>query len=98
MQISVEDSAPEESFDEQAFEIEQSEVIIDDMDNNNNGVSPVELERRLHELLAMRQEEKIKALESALDSAIQKLRENQKELSWWKGIARLVFQKIAPHY
>lgn len=65
--------------------------------NNGNGVCPVELERKLQEVVAMRQEEKIKALESALDCAIQKLHQNQKELSWWKDTADLVFHKISPH-
>lgn len=100
------------SFEEQPiFELECSESELnlnyyyynnndDDIgknNNNNNGVCPVELERKLQELVATRQEEKIKALESALDCTIQKLHQNQKELSWWKDTATLVFQKTAPH-
>lgn len=67
------------------------------MMENDNGVCPLELERRLHELLEMRQEERIKALESALQCAMEKLHENQRELSWWKDTARLVFHKIPLH-
>ncbi|KAK4347443.1 hypothetical protein RND71_033782 [Anisodus tanguticus] len=45
-----------------------------------NCVPAEELKRRLHELLQTRQEERIKELESALESTIQKLAEKEKEV------------------
>ncbi|RZR84865.1 hypothetical protein BHM03_00011768 [Ensete ventricosum] len=56
------------------------------------GVSARELERRLHELLETRQQERIAELESALECAERKLREKESEVCWWKDTARLVSQ------
>eukprot|EP01018_Ginkgo_biloba_P011104 Gb_14136 [translate_table: standard] len=50
----------------------------------NYGVSPIELERRLHELLERRQEEHIEELKATLKSAENKLIMKEMELSWWK--------------
>ena len=92
MQIVVEDSAPEESqitnFGEVFLQPEIGSLEY------YHGVSPRELERRLHELQEVRQEERIRELESALEFAIHKLNENQRELSWWKDTGRVGFHRI----
>lgn len=54
------------------------------------GVNPRELERRLHELLETRQQERIAELESALEYAERMLRERDREICWWRDTARLV--------
>ncbi|XP_045806912.1 protein POLAR LOCALIZATION DURING ASYMMETRIC DIVISION AND REDISTRIBUTION-like [Trifolium pratense] len=59
----------------------------------SSGVSPVELERRLHELLEARLEERIIELESALEYATQKLNEKEITINWWEDTARHV-----PHH
>lgn len=58
------------------------------------GVPPTELERRLHELLEARQQERIKELEAALERAMLKLREKEAEISWWKDTARLLSHHV----
>ncbi|EEF46879.1 protein POLAR LOCALIZATION DURING ASYMMETRIC DIVISION AND REDISTRIBUTION isoform X2 [Ricinus communis] len=54
------------------------------------GVSPNELERRLHELLEARQQEQIRELEAVIESLKDKLYEKELEASWWKGTARFI--------
>lgn len=54
------------------------------------GVPPVELERRLHELLETRLQERIVELESALEYATQKLNEKEIRSSWWEDSARRI--------
>ncbi|KAH8504103.1 hypothetical protein Peur_046319 [Populus x canadensis] len=54
------------------------------------GVSPHELERRLHELLESRQQEQIRELEGMIECAKHKLREKEMEVSWWKDTACLI--------
>ncbi|KAL1208987.1 Protein POLAR-like 1 [Cardamine amara subsp. amara] len=58
------------------------------------GVCPYELERRLHELMETRQEEEIKELEIALEDAKQKLHLKETEASWWKDTAYIVSERI----
>ncbi|XP_010275794.1 PREDICTED: protein POLAR LOCALIZATION DURING ASYMMETRIC DIVISION AND REDISTRIBUTION-like isoform X2 [Nelumbo nucifera] len=58
------------------------------------GVSPRKLERRLHELLEERQQERIAELEFALECAMSKLHEKEMEVSWWKDTARLISQHV----
>lgn len=58
----------------------------------NCGVPAEELRRRLHELLQTRQEERIKELESALESTMQKLEEKEKEVCWWRDTAKVISQ------
>ncbi|XP_059460723.1 protein POLAR LOCALIZATION DURING ASYMMETRIC DIVISION AND REDISTRIBUTION-like [Corylus avellana] len=58
------------------------------------GVPPTELQRRLHELLEAKQQERIKELEAALECAMHKLREKEIEASWWKDTARLISQHV----
>lgn len=60
----------------------------------HTGVRPIELERKLHELLELRQQERIKELEEALECAKHKLSEKELEVSWWKDTARLISQHI----
>ncbi|XP_020575960.1 protein POLAR LOCALIZATION DURING ASYMMETRIC DIVISION AND REDISTRIBUTION-like [Phalaenopsis equestris] len=57
------------------------------------GVCPRELEKRLHELLEARQQERIMELESALESAQRKLNEKEMEICWWRDTARLVSKR-----
>lgn len=52
-------------------------------------VSPRDLERKLHEVLEARQQERINELESALDYAMQQVLEKERELSCWKGSQHL---------
>ncbi|KAF4348960.1 hypothetical protein F8388_019135 [Cannabis sativa] len=59
-----------------------------------NGVRPIELERKLYQLLELRQEERIKELEEALECANHKLKEKELEVSWWKDTAHLISQHI----
>ncbi|KAF9612544.1 hypothetical protein IFM89_001411 [Coptis chinensis] len=54
------------------------------------GVSPKELERRLHELLEERQRKRIRELECALEHTKKKLLEKEMEVTWWKDTARLI--------
>ena len=56
----------------------------------HGGVCPRELERRLHELLESRQQERISELETALECAERKLQEKETEICWWRDTARLV--------
>ncbi|CAL9229885.1 unnamed protein product [Arabidopsis halleri] len=58
------------------------------------GVCPYELERRLHELMETRQQEEIKELEIALDDAKQRLHLKETEASWWKDTAYIVSERI----
>lgn len=57
-------------------------------------VSPIELERKLHELLEARQEERIQELEEALEYTKTKLREKEIEVSWWKDTARIISHHV----
>lgn len=59
-------------------------------ESSRYGVSPRELERRLHELLESQQQQRIEELESALEYAERKLRERELEICWWKDTAKLV--------
>ncbi|KAL3500381.1 hypothetical protein ACH5RR_039474 [Cinchona calisaya] len=91
-EIVVEGSAPEESKTTSFGEVfEQPEVCNEEY---YQGVPPRELERRLHELQEVRQQERIRELETALECAFHELEENQTELSWWKDTAKFVFQQI----
>ncbi|CAA3025333.1 Hypothetical predicted protein [Olea europaea subsp. europaea] len=92
MEINLEDTAPEETVSTSSREIiEQPES------REYYGVHPGELACRLHELLEERQQERIKELESALECAMHKLHEKEREVSWWKDTATLLspFQSMA---
>ncbi|XP_057525121.1 protein POLAR LOCALIZATION DURING ASYMMETRIC DIVISION AND REDISTRIBUTION-like [Amaranthus tricolor] len=58
------------------------------------GVPPLELERRLHEVLESRQEERIKELEANLDRMKRKLQEKEVEVTWWKDTAKLISKQV----
>lgn len=58
------------------------------------GVPPLEVERRLHELLEGRQEERIKELEAHLESMQRKLQEKEVEVAWWKDTAKLISKQV----
>ncbi|GAB4855177.1 hypothetical protein Ancab_023804 [Ancistrocladus abbreviatus] len=76
---------------------EKSEVVVDPLEVRNvegYGVSPYELERRLHDLLEARQEERIRELETHLESVKQKLTEKEIEVAWWKNTARLISENV----
>jgi hypothetical protein len=53
------------------------------------GVPALVLERRLHELLQSRHEERIAELETELQRAQRKLREKEREVSRWRDTAKL---------
>ncbi|XP_047325513.1 protein POLAR LOCALIZATION DURING ASYMMETRIC DIVISION AND REDISTRIBUTION-like [Impatiens glandulifera] len=57
-------------------------------DTYSGGVNPTELDIKLRELLEIRQEERIKELETALNNARQDLYEKEQELCWWKDTAK----------
>lgn len=58
------------------------------------GVCPYELERRLHELMEIRQEEEINELQTALEDAKKRLHVKEAEASWWKDTAYIVSEHI----
>ncbi|XP_054799542.1 protein POLAR LOCALIZATION DURING ASYMMETRIC DIVISION AND REDISTRIBUTION-like isoform X2 [Prosopis cineraria] len=58
------------------------------------GVHPIELERRLHELLEARLQEQITDLEYALECTRQKVIEKETEVTWWKDTVRLISQHV----
>ncbi|CAN6200966.1 unnamed protein product [Urochloa humidicola] len=72
---------------------EHEEEDGDDDDSCYNGVSAVELERRLHELLHERNRDRIEELEAALRSAEKKLVEKELEVSLWKDTAKFAFRE-----
>ncbi|XP_010063930.2 protein POLAR LOCALIZATION DURING ASYMMETRIC DIVISION AND REDISTRIBUTION isoform X2 [Eucalyptus grandis] len=67
----------------------------DEVTEFQGGVPPIELERRLHELLETRLQERIKELEVSLGRMEQKLSEKEREISWWKDTARLLSQRVS---
>ncbi|GJN00734.1 hypothetical protein PR202_ga17936 [Eleusine coracana subsp. coracana] len=89
------DDGDEEEEDEyeEADEEEEEEEECCDGDNKSpphGGVSARALERRLHELLQKRQQERIVELESALDTAQRRLHDKEREVVWWRDAAKLV--------
>lgn len=82
-------------MEDNATELAEEISDLHEMSNNElYGVSPRDLERRLHEVLEERQQERINELESALDYAIQQLEEKERELCWWRDSARLVAHRL----
>ena len=72
------------------------EIIMEPQEESYDisfGVPPLELERRLHELLESRLEERIMELESALKYATKKLNEKEIMATLWEDPARLI-----PHH
>ncbi|PIN04852.1 hypothetical protein CDL12_22616 [Handroanthus impetiginosus] len=97
-EINVEESAPEWSQETGLEEVIEQQQDFS-YDEYYYGVPPRELERKLHELLEQRQQERINELESALEYTIEKLEEKGREISWWTNTARLIsehFPAIIP--
>ncbi|KAJ1260127.1 hypothetical protein BS78_10G208300 [Paspalum vaginatum] len=76
---------------------DSGEIVEDEDDDDDsaeyNGVSAVELERRLHELLHERNRERIEELEAALRRAEKKLVEKEMEVSLWKDTAKFALRQ-----
>ncbi|XP_031407599.1 protein POLAR-like 1 [Punica granatum] len=68
--------------------------LDDSMTEVHGGVPPIELERRLHELLESRQQERIKELEASLKCIKLKLSEKGREAKWWKDTALLMSSHV----
>ncbi|XP_024004442.1 protein POLAR LOCALIZATION DURING ASYMMETRIC DIVISION AND REDISTRIBUTION isoform X2 [Eutrema salsugineum] len=64
------------------------------VEDERYGVSPYELEKKLHELLVTRQQEELLKLETALSRVERRLQEKETEVSWWKDAARLLAQRV----
>ncbi|KAL6861916.1 hypothetical protein ACP4OV_017616 [Aristida adscensionis] len=79
-----EEESSEEEEEEEEYEEERTRSPA------HGGVSARALERRLHELLQKRQQERIVELEAALDSAQRRLHEKEREVVWWRDAAKLV--------
>ncbi|KAK9742168.1 hypothetical protein RND81_03G152700 [Saponaria officinalis] len=89
----------ESSSNGNATETVSSEEVTNPTNANiiapeHSGVPPLELERRLHELLEARQEERIKELEAHLEIVKQKLQEKEVEAIWWKDTAKLISKQV----
>ncbi|KAM3214806.1 hypothetical protein ACQJBY_067022 [Aegilops geniculata] len=78
---------------------EEEEYDDDDDDADRyHGVSAVELERRLHELLHQRNQERIEELEAALRRAEKRLFDKEMEASLWKDTAKMAFRHDHHHH
>ncbi|OEL16202.1 hypothetical protein BAE44_0022778 [Dichanthelium oligosanthes] len=87
------DEEDDDEYEEAEDEEEEEEEEGYDEDRTSpphGGVSARALERRLHELLQKRQQDRIVELESALDSAQRRLHEKEREVVWWRDAAKLV--------
>lgn len=81
--------------DEDSGEAVEDDDDEDDGDDDNacyNGVSAIELERRLHELLHERNRDRIEELEAALRRAEKKLVEKEMQASLWKDTAKFALR------
>jgi hypothetical protein len=72
---------------------DEDHVYADDDETEYNGVSAIELERRLHELLHERNQERIDELEAALRRAERKLAEKEMEVCLWKDTAKFALRQ-----
>ncbi|CAD6336066.1 unnamed protein product [Miscanthus lutarioriparius] len=81
--------------DDSGAVVEEDEDDDNDHDDNAeyNGVSAVQLERRLHELLHERNRDRIEELDAALRRAEQKLVEKEMEVSLWKDTAKFALRQ-----
>jgi hypothetical protein len=84
------DDGDEPEGDAEEYEETEDEECCDDKSPPHGGVSARALERRLHELLQKRQQERIVELEAALDVAQRRLHEKEREVVWWRDAAKLV--------
>lgn len=81
-QVDCENNDP--SFESFNLNCQEEEDVPGNANHKYRGVSACVLERKLHELVETRQQEKIAELESELECTKQKLREKEMELQWWK--------------
>jgi hypothetical protein len=72
--------------DEDKYEEAEDEECCEDKGSPHGGVSARALERRLHEVLQKRQQERIVELESTQ----RRLHEKGREVVWWRDAAKLV--------
>ncbi|KAL6873407.1 hypothetical protein ACP4OV_013489 [Aristida adscensionis] len=95
------DSEPSDAITEYRQEFsDETEEFVEDVENDDddcyeagyNGVSALELERRLHELLHERNRERIEELEAALRRAEKKLAERELEVCLWKDTAKFALR------
>ncbi|CAM0943477.1 unnamed protein product [Alopecurus aequalis] len=80
-----EDDDDDSDVEEEEENAEEAEETI----RCHGGVPARVLERRLHELLQARHEERIAELETELECAQRKLREKEREVSRWRDTAKL---------
>ncbi|XP_037461060.1 protein POLAR LOCALIZATION DURING ASYMMETRIC DIVISION AND REDISTRIBUTION-like [Triticum dicoccoides] len=85
-----EDYEEDEEEEEDEDDDDGGEVVDRDRSPPHGGVSARALERRLHELLQRRQQDRIVELEAALDGAQRRLQEREREVVWWRDAAKLV--------
>ncbi|GFY96829.1 myosin heavy chain-like protein [Actinidia rufa] len=90
IKVTVDDTAPIRSLNASFGKV----VDPPEAGEEHSGVPPNELERRLHELIESRQEERIKELEAALDCANQMLLEKEREVFWWKDAAQHITNRV----
>ncbi|CAD6337420.1 unnamed protein product [Miscanthus lutarioriparius] len=85
----VDGNGEDDDYEEEEYEEDDDEEDggygEDRMSPPHGGVSARALERRLHELLQKRQQDRIVELESALDSAQHRLHEKEREVSLYLG-------------
>uniref|UniRef100_A0ACD5ZSE3 Uncharacterized protein n=1 Tax=Avena sativa TaxID=4498 RepID=A0ACD5ZSE3_AVESA len=88
------DDDEEEEYDDEDDELTEGNGGAVDCGGSRSpphgGVSARALERRLHELLQRRQQDRIVQLEAALDGAQRRLQEREREVVWWRDAAKLV--------
>ncbi|XP_073129555.1 protein POLARALIZATION DURING ASYMMETRIC DIVISION AND REDISTRIBUTION-like isoform X2 [Henckelia pumila] len=90
-EMNVEDSAPEMSLTTSFEDIgKQPYQLMMCNQDQSYGIDPLELERRLHQVLEARQQEEINEL-------IHQLELKETELSWWKDTVRLISQHAEEH-
>ncbi|KAH6760702.1 hypothetical protein C2S51_017651 [Perilla frutescens var. frutescens] len=88
---------PEVNVEQNAAELNEFEEVGELQEFSKDefgGVSPKDLERKLHRVLESRQQERIKELESGLEHAMQQLEEKETELSLWRDAGRLVARHL----
>ncbi|XP_010265602.1 PREDICTED: protein POLAR LOCALIZATION DURING ASYMMETRIC DIVISION AND REDISTRIBUTION [Nelumbo nucifera] len=90
-EVDIDDTSLSERHSASFGEVDNGQ---DTCDLEHCGVSPKELERRLHELLEERQQQRIAELEFALECAKHRLHEKEMEVSWWKDTTQYISQHV----
>ncbi|XVE71261.1 hypothetical protein DITRI_Ditri10aG0136700 [Diplodiscus trichospermus] len=102
-QETTEESLVNSTISARSYSKSSGEVIDPTMDGEEEDcfdsysgscVPPHELERKLHELLETRQEQQIRELEAALESARQEIIEKEREISWWKDTVHFMLRHV----